>query len=809
GGCAGVDRKLTVYALFEAGDQVLLRERLYLESRTGAEGQSTPSSRAIFARREVNASGEFRIPFPPDLEVGHLIALGDFESMTQSEPIRLRLERTAILATRCGGCLRGRVNSEFLAAGQDRFGTEEDFVELDVDPLLPPSPTTRVEFAGQKVQIDANGRFLLRAIPPGSDLQLDVHSNFLAMTRVNVAPLLAGEERDLDVTLQPGGTLSGRVVDGEGTPIPEVTVEARLGGDSLGFNMQEARRTETDLDGRFTLNAVAAGEVTLIAEKEGWLEVSSPTPLAEASEGEQAEDDPKERPTLFALEVGEEIHGIVLVLDAGASIEGLVHLEDGSPVSGATVRVSFDRAALSDGTALNAAYGGSGRTVTDEAGRFRVRGLGRGPFTVAASIEDPAGSRAATESTSGTDAEDFGPSGLAERLRLHWKARLDAVPPGSTDLELTLQPPSVLRGRVEDEGGEPVRKFVVHAQRIEEGALGALGQPELRSPFQTEEGKFEFLGLGPGTWKLSIDAAEYALPDTQIVRIPRAKQTEELLFRLKRGATVSGFVRNPIGLSCPEAEVRTEGSRNAAMNEIEGLPRELVARTGADGSFRLDGLQPGSIALEASALGYAASLPVELDLAPGEHRRSVEFVLRTGGSIEGRIFEDDGSPAAHRVVSLTFSKFKDTQTHRSDAEGRFRVDSLEPGTWQISCILSDVDLAGAARRGDTEGTRAAQGKLFASLRMTSAEVLDGQTTEVVLGTPPRSPCPHLWTRYAGRRSLLPRNDHLRSRGGRTSRRDETRSRFQGRKLRGSSDSRGALRPLGRAVEGRRGRSKLA
>src|SRR5690606_4176258 len=79
--------------------------------------------------------------------------------------------------------------------------------------------------------------------------------------------------------------------------------------------------------------------------------------------------------------------GVLIELGRGASISGVVRLADGTPASGAEVEVDFDPEALSGMSAFNAARGADGETTADEAGRFEITGLGRGPFVVAAEYE--------------------------------------------------------------------------------------------------------------------------------------------------------------------------------------------------------------------------------------------------------------------------------------------------------------------------------------------------------------------------------------------------------------------------------------
>ena len=120
-----------------------------------------------------------------------------------------------------------------------------------------------------------------------------------------------------------------------------------------------------------------------------------------------------------------------------------------------------------------------------------------------------------------------------------------------------------------------------------------------------------------------------------------------------------------------------------------GLDESTGARTDAEGRFTLTDLSAGqAIDLYADAEGYGLARAARFDL-PVEDE--VVIQLRRAGSLTGRIVDRDGGPlqlglrldrgTRHRFFSPTGERSSVLAV--SDADGRFVVEDLGPGDWQI------------------------------------------------------------------------------------------------------------------------------
>jgi protocatechuate 3,4-dioxygenase beta subunit len=152
-------------------------------------------------------------------------------------------------------------------------------------------------------------------------------------------------QEPLRIVLQTGRTLTGRVVDDAGRPVPGASVHR--------IRSMEAQREleRTDAEGRFELRLLKPGPLAFAANADGFL------------------------PQVVRLQIPEkgEPSSIEIVLDRGAAVAGRVLDEQGGPVAGATVQVYI----VSFEGSLN-----QYKSVTDGAGRYQIEALPRGQHRI-------------------------------------------------------------------------------------------------------------------------------------------------------------------------------------------------------------------------------------------------------------------------------------------------------------------------------------------------------------------------------------------------------------------------------------------
>ncbi len=196
---------------------------------------------------------------------------------------------------------------------------------------------------------DSNGEFAVGPVSPGHIRVVVTHPEYAEVTkRYPHVP-----DKPIDVVLEPGGSLSGKVVDAtSGEPIFRAAVRVGKGN---GDNPRAMRRlldrgTRTDKDGSFTFQGLPPGQVSIAASAAGYA----------VSEARTVDVEP-----------GANVTDLILRLDKEAIIEGrVVNDEDGEPIARALVvfRPPYPAGAR------------RARTTTD--GRFRLKGVSPGTVSI-------------------------------------------------------------------------------------------------------------------------------------------------------------------------------------------------------------------------------------------------------------------------------------------------------------------------------------------------------------------------------------------------------------------------------------------
>ncbi|MCE9595648.1 MAG: carboxypeptidase regulatory-like domain-containing protein [Planctomycetes bacterium] len=505
--------------------------------------------------------------------------------------------------------------------------------------------------------------------------------------------LLPGSAVDVELRLTRGGTLIGAVVDESGAPVADAKLELRIDPKMLGMGGELARESKSGADGRFVLAAVRAGKSKLSIEKDGRLK------------------------ELFDVELvdGETHDGGNYKLTTGARVAGTVLWPDRTPVADAQITLGFDMAAMTGMNAFNAWRGNQGDVKSDASGAFSIGGLGAGPFTVRAHAA-PTGSK--------TDETDEA---------LWWRASTSAVAANTLDLELVLQAPEGVQGRVVDETEAPITRFQIVARAHTNSIVPNLGGGEVKKSFEDADGRFALTGLDRGGWDLYALAEGFGDGDPTSIELPREGGAEPLTMKLAHAASVEGVVLgfdgNPVaGATVQRAIGLTDMQRRfRPTNE----PDRLVTKE--DGKFAFAPLSAGPASLIARADGTAASPAADLTLAVGEKKTDVVLRLRRGGTLTGEVFGEDGKPVAGaNVLAQDPTSTLGQRMLRSDSSGHFREEHLEPGNWQVIYMPWMSDDGAMPTANDTAS-------IVSSMKLASATIRDGEETHVVLGAPPKNP----------------------------------------------------------------------
>jgi len=242
---------------------------------------------------------------------------------------------------------------------------------------------------------------------------------------------------------------------------------------------------------------------------------------------------------------------------------------------------------------------------------------------------------------------------------------------------------------------------------------------------ESEDGSFEVHSLGRGTWKLSLEAKGHGPSEERILTLPG--ETGPFTFVLPRAGALAGRVLDPNGRPAATATValtRSGGAQRWMRERVE-------AEVDGDGLFRFEDVAPGAVELVARADEAAPSDTLGVEVLAATPIEGLELVLRLGGTLTGEVYNADGTVDAGRQVMVQQPiSGEGGQGVSTDAAGRFRIEHLAPGRYQVAAF-PDMDTVQGAEQDPVA--------MLQQMRMQSAEVLDGEVTHVVLGAPPAEP----------------------------------------------------------------------
>lgn len=482
---------------------------------------------------------------------------------------------------------------------------------------------------------DADGRFLVKGLPPGRYLVRIERSGYATAFVGGVLVSADGESSDVKAVLDKGSGFEGRIIDPEGRGLEgAVVVAVPLKNENLDhFDRHETRAVA---DGRYRLDTLVDGVSYFL---DAHLEGRAPSGRIVKTSG------------LSPLDV---------TLVEGGRVEGVVtDVKTGAPVPSAEVLAV---------TGFVGAGTSPLSTVADGNGRYVFANVLPGPLLL---LESRARGYAAA--TQGFDAK-------APRL----------VKAGETTvIDVTMTPGGRITGSVRGDDGRILAYVSVVA------AVPGNRWAGETAVLTDAGGRYVIDGLRPDTYALAVSAPGYASPieDAESTIVVKAEGPDlSRDFVLVSGGVVTGVVSTAEGAVASRARVtilakdaRRYGSR----------VRDLEAATDAKGVYRIVGV-PSKVELyaEASVDDAVKTLTAPFQAKAGD-ATTLDIRLKKGSRILGRVVDAGGQ--AIRGARVRFGHLnpedvgKATNTYRADEfltarvfavddGGNFVCDRVPPGT---------------------------------------------------------------------------------------------------------------------------------
>ncbi len=553
---------------------------------------------------------------------------------------------------------------------------------------------------GEAVPVEApDGRFALEDVPAGKWQVVVTAKGYQVGRAAGVVVEEATTTDGVEIRVPPGSTLKGRVTDartGKGVPEARVGVRSETGAPAGGA-FGPGSDIVTDVDGRFEVEGLAPGKVTVSVQHADY---TDRTENADLKEGGSS---------------------VEVALTRGGSLGGVVLSETRQPMPGAEV-------SLGGAGAPGRGFGGGESTATDASGRFRFDHLSPGRYTLSASVPgqstEPveavlAGSESKEDVTlvlaggatirgvvsglpdafrAGVNVSASGPKEYwaSARTAADGRFELTGAPAGTIALratagdflsgstrsangsvtiaegqkeaesEVVFEGSGALSGRV-SRGGQPVAQARVLVGGRNAGT-GGTGRTD-------ESGAYRVEGLEPGDYNVSVQPGSGGGRGvSKEVRIDgEASADFDLPMASLFGYVVDGATKQPLA-----------DARVTAALDGSAAGRTGYATTDSNGRFSMEDLEPGAYTLTLRRSSYQEARDSAPATEAGGDAGTIEMTRGEGLALKvvDGIYQIPLRSANVRVKDGTGATVTSSWLSL-DGEGKGEISSLRPGRYSL------------------------------------------------------------------------------------------------------------------------------
>jgi RNA polymerase sigma-70 factor (ECF subfamily) len=440
--------------------------------------------------------------------------------------------------------------------------------------------------------------------------------------------------------LEPGGAISGRVLDADGRGMHGVLISLggtddepeRLEMSRYDFWPELLSSTRSGPDGSFVVAGVPEGYHRVWASADDWVAAFS-APVE--------------------VRAGQESTGVELVLSELAAahlVLGRVLDPSGMPAPHAELRFVKGHARSSTSSSLHA----------DGEGRFRI-------------VVPPGSTLALT---------------AIDRERAFGPASVEGLRGGVSDLELRLSALSRAELWVAGSDGAPLERFAWRTLAASDESHLAEGHLEAHAGGRVE------LDVPTVPFLLEVSAPGHTLE--RLGPWTAAAVGERIDVRLAPLPGLRGRVLMEGGERVEGARVqlftRMSDERYYEHNGFEVYlePSALDEDSSDDGGrFLLTPRTADTYFVRVERAGFAPAEVGPLELVPERAGDELTIELGHGGAIEGRVLAPPGPEAAGSIVGISRGDGH-AVTQRTGPDGSFRFELLTPGNWQVRVVTEEI-----------------------------------------------------------------------------------------------------------------------
>jgi len=494
---------------------------------------------------------------------------------------------------------------------------------------------------GHGATTQADGGYTITGLPSGDYMvscssQHHVHEYYKETEQHHLATPVTVVEPDttsnIDFTLDPAGTVTGRVTEEGGAPIENLWIIPIRVSDGAWL-----ADSGTDDSGYYTLAGVPTTDVYIYAcsscDDHPYIDEYYDDALT------------KEDATVFSISAGVTTTNVNFALAMGGTLSGHVYAaDDMTPIADAHVHLDN----------WDIEHWGHG-TNTGADGSYTFGGLPSGDYRVKA------------------NAYDYLNEYYQDTFQWEWADRVTVTAPSTTSgIDFTLeQGDAFIEGHVRYKDGTPVPDIEVRGSR-----WNGSGWTKTR----TDAGGAYTLAVFAGTWVLEADrwdsrADGHTLASNPLIAIGSGKTVKDVDIELwPNDATVVGVVREQDETPIPHAQV-------VLKDETTGwyLGREVTAEAG--GTYTLP-VPAGTWRINAWHENYLQPPDQQITISAGQTINKDLYLSAPNSSISGYVLDQNDDPVPNASVWGWHPKHGGVNGVHADATGAYTL-SVCAGVWHI------------------------------------------------------------------------------------------------------------------------------
>ena len=227
-----------------------------------------------------------------------------------------------------------------------------------------------------------------------------------------------------------------------------------------------------------------------------------------------------------------------------------------------------------------------------------------------------------------------------------------------------------ISGQVVDEFGNPISNATVIAYLFDDTQI-------IKSGWTDTNGNYSINNLNSGDYIVKIYAGGWISQQrAEYVTVTAPDDTSQINFTLRFGGSISGTVLDEQGNPITIARVCA-----IPVNSI--MSGRIYYVVNANGNYNIIGLDSGDYIIEVQAESWIIQQRTEHVTAP-DNTGNINFTLKKGGSITGRVLDEQGQPIVNAKVYVSTTTKPSYSFYRTtDDTGNYVINSLSSGTYAV------------------------------------------------------------------------------------------------------------------------------